>query len=61
MIYKTTDSQHLKLKKGRYLSVSLKSLHNSKEQFITNVYQWDASGRGFSDPIVPLSILVLVV
>jgi len=28
---------------------------------ITNLYQWDASDRGFSDNTVPLSIPVLVV
>jgi len=30
MVYKTTDSQRLKLEKGRYMSASLKLLHNSK-------------------------------
>jgi len=30
IMYKTTDSQHLKLKNGRYVSGSLKFLHNSK-------------------------------
>jgi len=29
-MYKTTDSQHLKLKKGRQVRASLKLLHNSK-------------------------------
>jgi len=49
MMYKTTDSHDLKLKMERSVSVSLKLLHKSKEQFITNLDQWDACGRGFSD------------
>jgi len=43
------------------MSAPLKLLHNSKKQYITNLYQWDACGRGFSDAIVLLSITVLVV
>jgi len=39
---------------------SLKLLHNNKEQFITDLCQWDACGQGFSDTIVSLSIPVLV-
>jgi len=30
MMYETTDLQHLKLKKGRSVSVSWKLLHNSR-------------------------------
>jgi len=30
MMYETTDAQHLRLKDGRYVSSSLKLLHNSK-------------------------------
>jgi len=33
----------------------------SEQPFITNLYKWDACGRGISDTIVPLSIPVLVV
>jgi len=29
-MYETTDLQHLKLKKGRSVSVSVKLLHNSR-------------------------------
>jgi len=52
MMYETTDLQHLKLKKGRSVSVSLQLLHNSRYQFITDHYQWEICGRGFSDTIV---------
>jgi len=44
MMYETTDLQHLKLKKGRSVSVSLELLHNSRQQFITNHYQWETCG-----------------
>jgi len=30
--------------------------HNIKKQFITNLYQWGACGRGFSDTIAPIYI-----
>jgi len=60
MMYET-DLQHLKLKKGSSVSVSLKLLHNSRYQFATNHYQWETCGQGFSDTIVPSSIPVLVV
>jgi len=43
------------------VSASLKLLHNSQEQFITNPYQCDACDPGFSDTIGPLSISMLVV
>jgi len=43
------------------VNVSLKLLHNSTQKFTTNLYQWDACGRGFPDNIVPLSLPVLVV
>jgi len=33
----------------------------TQQQFITNLYKWDACGRGFSDTIIPLSIAALVV
>jgi len=35
------------------------ALTNGKWQFITNLYQWDACGRGFSDLIVPLPMFVV--
>jgi len=38
MMYKTTDSQGVKPKKERYVSASLKLLHNSKKQLITILY-----------------------
>ena len=55
MVYKTTEFRNLKLKTGKLVSSLnwLKPLHNSKRKFITNLYQWDACGRGFSDTIVP--------
>jgi len=59
-MYETIDLQHLKLK-ARTVSVSLKLLHNSRQQFITNHYQWETCGGGFSDIIVPSSIPLLVV
>jgi len=49
MLHKTTDSQHRKMKQGRYVSGSLKLLHNS------NILQIAISGipvpcrRGFSN------------
>ena len=61
MMYKTTDSQYLKLKYGRQVRASLQLLYNSNKQFITNLYQLDACGRPFSGTIVSLSIPVLVV
>jgi len=61
IMYKTTDSQHLKLKMGRYFSASLKLLAcpttNSNLLQIC-ICQWDS--RGFYDTIVPLAIPVLV-
>jgi len=59
-MYKTTDSQDLKLKKGRHVSASLKLLHNSQQPFITNLHQWHACSRSFYDTTVPLEIPVLV-
>jgi len=53
-MYKTTESQYLKQKMEEQVRPSLKTLHNSKKQFITNLYQWDACGRGFSDTINPI-------
>jgi len=55
MMYETTDSQDLKLK-GKISNVSLKLIRKSNNQFITNLYQCDACGWGFSDTIVPLTI-----
>jgi len=48
MMYKTTDSQHLKLKQGRYVSVSLKLLHNS------NLLQISISASGM--PVIEASL-----
>jgi len=63
MMYKTTDSQHLKLKKENNWVHHGKLVNKSKQQFIYSIslYHWDTCGRGFSDKIVPLSIAVLVV
>jgi len=50
MMCKTTDSQQLKLKKGRQVSWSLKQYQNIN--LLQIFYQWDACGRDFSDTIV---------
>jgi len=43
------------------VSTSFELLHNRKYQFITNLYQCDGCGRGFSDTIFPSLMPVLVV
>jgi len=40
IMYKTTDSQNLKLKNGKICEcvIEIISLRNSKQQFVTNIY-----------------------
>jgi len=59
MMYKTIDSQDLKLKSENRSVKSVcrwKWLHNGDEEFIANLYQFNACDWSFSDTIVPLTI-----
>jgi len=48
MLHETTDSQHRKMKKGRYVSASLKLLNNSNLLQISTSAMPVPCGRGFS-------------
>jgi len=49
MMYKTTDSQHRKMKKGTYVSASFQILHNSNLLLISVSGMSVPCSRGFSD------------